>query len=173
MHISGVGCRATASISPDRVWVGSLMPGDVEPVVDSIIDAVLTVEPHPKFVVVGTPGHVNSELGTVTAAANLGQGWRGTVGLAELLRSRLGCEVELCNDAEAALEGERRRGALVACNDGALITLSHGVGVALLHDGIQQPTELGHSVSQFGGPECRGRPHRGCYEKTDTRNRSW
>jgi len=82
VHISGVGCRATASISPDRVWVGSLMPGDVEPVVDSIIDAVLTVEPHPKFVVVGTPGHVNSELGTVTAAANLGQGWRGTVGLA-------------------------------------------------------------------------------------------
>ncbi len=164
VHISGVGCRATVSISPERVWVGSVTPGDVQPVVESIVNAVLTVEPHPKFVVVGTPGHVNGVLGTVTAAANLGQEWRGTVALAELLRSRLDCEVELCNDAEAALEGERRRGALVACNDGALITLSHGVGVALLHDGIQQPTELGHSVSQFGGPECRGRPHRGCYE---------
>jgi predicted NBD/HSP70 family sugar kinase len=23
---------------------------------------------------------------------------------------------------------------------------------------------MGHSVLQFDGPECRGRPHRGCYE---------
>jgi predicted NBD/HSP70 family sugar kinase len=63
-----------------------------------------------------------------------------------------------------ALEAEKRRGGLVAVNDGALITLSTGVGVALLIDGEEHPTELGHSVVQFGGPPCQGRPHRGCYE---------
>jgi predicted NBD/HSP70 family sugar kinase len=136
----------------------------VEQTLDAVVRAVYEVEADPRFVVVATPGRVDARAGSVSAAANLGAGWEGVVPLGDLLRERLGCEVEVRNDAEMALHGERRRGGLVAVNDGALITLSTGVGVALLVDGRDQPTELGHSVLQFDGPPCTGRPHRGCYE---------
>jgi predicted NBD/HSP70 family sugar kinase len=86
------------------------------------------------------------------------------VPLGGMLAARLQCEVTVRNDAEVALEAEKRRGGLVAVNDGALITLSNGVGVALLVNGAERPTELGHSVVHLDGPPCAGRPHRGCYE---------
>jgi predicted NBD/HSP70 family sugar kinase len=126
--------------------------------------AARKVEEKPRFLVVGTPGHVDVRFGTVAGAANLGPEWAGTVHLRDLLADQLQCEVELRNDAEVALEAEKRRGGLVAVNDGALINLGTGVGVALLVNGKDQPTELGHSVLQFDGPPCRGRPHRGCFE---------
>jgi predicted NBD/HSP70 family sugar kinase len=100
----------------------------------------------------------------VSGAANLGEEWAGSVPLRVLMAQRLQCEVEVQNDGEVALEAEKRRGGLVAVNDGALITLGTGVGVTLLVNGRDQPTELGHSVLQFGGPQCVGRPHRGCFE---------
>jgi predicted NBD/HSP70 family sugar kinase len=163
VHIGGTACRAVAGIksgSHRRV----LAPGEVNRVLDDVERAVREVEPEPRFVVVATPGHVDTRSGAVSAAANLGPEWEGTVPLRDLLRERFGCEVEVRNDAELALQAERRRGGLVAVEDGALITLSTGVGVALLVGGRDQPTELGHSVLQFDGPPCTGRPHRGCYE---------
>ncbi len=163
VHIGGTACRAAAGLE-NRIWRGALAPGDVSAVMGAIVAAVHEVEEEPKFVVVATPGHVDSIAGTVAAAANLGPEWEGTVPLRDLLRDRLQCDVEVRNDAEMALQAERRRGGLVAANDGALITLSTGVGVALLVDGRDQPTELGHSVLQFDGPPCTGRPHQGCYE---------
>ncbi|HEU5316242.1 MAG TPA: ROK family protein, partial [Chloroflexota bacterium] len=113
---------------------------------------------------IGTPGHVDARGGTVSGAANLGAEWKGEVPLRVLLEDQLQCEVMVRNDAEVALEAEKRRGGLVSVNDGALITLSNGVGVALLVNGEERPTELGHSVVDLNGPECAGRPHRGCYE---------
>jgi predicted NBD/HSP70 family sugar kinase len=163
VHIGGTSCRAAAGLE-DHIFRGTLAPADVEDILETIMAAVLAVESRPRFVVVATPGHVDRAAGTVSAAANLGPQWEGTVPLRDLLRERLDCEVEVRNDAEMALQAERRRGGLVAVNDGALITLSTGVGVAMLVNGRDQPTELGHSVLQFDGPDCNGRPHRGCYE---------
>ena len=163
VHIGGTACRTAAGLQ-DRIQHGVLAPGSVSSVVDVVVDVTRQVEPQPRFVVVATPGHVDPASGAVSAAANLGAEWEGTVPLRELLQERFGCEVEVRNDAEMALQAERRRGGLVAVNDGALITLSTGVGVALLSNGRDQPTELGHSVLQFDGPPCAGRPHRGCYE---------
>jgi predicted NBD/HSP70 family sugar kinase len=163
VHIGGTVCRAAAGLKA-RTVRRALEPGEVQRVLGDVERSVREVEPEPRFVVVATPGHVDTRSGSVSAAANLGPEWEGTVPLRELLRERLGCEVEVRNDAEMALQAERRRGGLVAVNDGALITLSTGVGVALLVDGRDQPTELGHSVLQFDGPACTGRPHRGCYE---------
>ncbi|HEX2035440.1 MAG TPA: ROK family protein [Chloroflexota bacterium] len=163
VHIGGTACRAAASLESD-IWRGVLSPGSVADVCQAIQAAVREVEPDPKFVVVATPGHINASSGTVSGAANLGPQWEGIVPLRDLLVERLQCEVEIRNDTEAALQAERRRGALIAVNDGALITLSTGVGVALLVNGRGQSTELGHSVLQFEGPPCIGRPHRGCYE---------
>jgi predicted NBD/HSP70 family sugar kinase len=163
VHIGGTAYRAAAGLQ-GRIHRGALAPGGVKAVLDEVEGATRRVEPEPRFVVVATPGRVDPARGTVAAAANLGPEWEGTVALRALLQERLGCEVEVRNDAEMALEAEKRRGALVAVNDGALITLGTGVGVALLIDGRDQPTELGHSVLQFDGPPCAGRPHRGCYE---------
>jgi predicted NBD/HSP70 family sugar kinase len=136
----------------------------VEVICSEIVAAARRVEPEPQLVAVGLPGHVNPREGTVSGAANLGPEWTGEVPLRDLLQARLGCEVAIRNDAEVALEAEKRHGALVAVNDGALVTLSTGVGVALLVNGEEHPTELGHAVNQFNGPPCVGRPHRGCYE---------
>jgi predicted NBD/HSP70 family sugar kinase len=164
IHIGGTACRAAAGLQEGAVWRGALPPGGVDTVLDAIVDAVRRVEAAPRFVVVGSPGHVDGAAGDVAGAANLGREWTGTVPLGRLLTERLQCEVSVRNDAEVALEAERRRGALVSVNDGALITLNTGVGVALLVNGRDLPTELGHSVLQFDGPPCDGRPHRGCFE---------
>ena len=164
VHIGGTVCLAAASFDDALFWRGALPPGGVESSVAEIVEAVRSVSSSPRYVVLGTPGHVDRAGRTVTGASNLGPEWKGTVPLADLLRERLQCEVTIRNDAEVALEAEKRRGGLVAVNDGALITLSNGVGVALLVNGEERPTELGHSVVQMDGPACAGRPHRGCYE---------
>lgn len=164
VHIGGTACRAAAGFEEHRIWRGVLPPGDVDAICRAIVAAVHEVEPDPRFVVVGTPGHVNPVAGTVSAAANLGTSWAGTVPLRDLLADRLSCEVEIQNDVDVALDAEKRHGGLAAVNNGALITLGTGVGVALLVNGRDQPTELGHSVLQFDGPPCVGRPHRGCFE---------
>ena len=163
MHIGGTACRVAAGFAESEIWRGALPPGGVEATVREIVEAVRRISPAPKYVVVGTPGHVD-RLGNVSGAANLGEEWKGEVPLRALIEGPLQCEVTIRNDAEVALEAEKRRGGLVAVNDGALITLSNGVGVALLVGGEERPTELGHSVVDFNGPECAGRPHRGCYE---------
>jgi predicted NBD/HSP70 family sugar kinase len=164
VHLGGTTCRASAGVDGRQTWRCALPRGEVDALCATIVDAVLRVEQAPQLVVVGTPGRVDSVAGTVSGAANLGAAWAGTVPLRALLAARLGCEVEIRNDAELAVEAEKRRGGLVAVNDGALITLGTGVGVALLVDGRAQPTELGHSVLQFDGPPCVGRLHRGCFE---------
>lgn len=164
VHIGGTACRAAAGFGANRMWRSDLPPGDVGAVCDVIVGAVRQVEPAPQQVVVASPGHVNRVQGTVTGAANLGAEWTQAVPLRELLQQRLQCPVDIRNDAEVALQAEKRHGGLVAMSDGAVITLSAGVGVALLVNGEDQPTELGHSVVQFEGPPCIGRPHRGCYE---------
>lgn len=164
VHIGGTACRAAADAGPDHVIRATLHPGGVSAICEAIKAAVLAVEPSPRFVTIATPGNVNRTTGTVAGAANLGPEWAGIVPLRELLAARLGCEVEIRNDADASLEVERRRGALMGVNDVALITLGTGVGVALLADGREQPTELGHCVLQFGGPPYGQRPHCGCFE---------
>jgi predicted NBD/HSP70 family sugar kinase len=164
VHIGGATCRAAAAFDPAGVWRCPLSAGDIAGHVSTITAAVRQVEPRPRFVVVGSPGHVDSAAGTVSGAANLGEQWASVVPLRDLLSDQLGCEVLIRNDGAVALEAEKRRGGLVAVHDGALITLNIGVGVALLSGGEDRSTELGHTVVQFDGPACRGRPHRGCYE---------
>lgn len=163
VHVGGTACRVAGGFTEDRIWRGALPPGGVDDLIREVVDAVRRVDETPKYVVVGTPGHVDRK-GNVSGAANLGDEWKGEVPLRARIEQALQCEVTIRNDAEVALEAEKRRGGLVAVNDGALVTLSNGVGVALLVGGEERPTELGHSVVDFNGPECAGRPHRGCYE---------
>jgi predicted NBD/HSP70 family sugar kinase len=164
VHIGGTACRAAAGFGEGAIWRGALPAGGVSAVVESVAGAVQRVSARPRYVVVGTPGQVDQPQGVVSGAANLGPEWTHDVPLRALLEERLQCDVTVRNDAEVALEAEKRRGGLVAVHDGALVTLSTGVGVALLVAGEERPTELGHNVVQLDGPACIGRPHRGCYE---------
>src|SRR6266540_1056246 len=112
VHIGGATCRAAAGFARGQLWRGPL-PRGVDAVCGAILDAVRQVEDAPRFVVVGTPGHVDAESGEVAGAANLGEDWSGTVPLGRILADQLGCDVEVRNDADVALEAEKRHGALV------------------------------------------------------------
>lgn len=163
VHIGGTACRAATGFDEASIWRGAFSSASVDGAVQEIVAAVHRVCADPAYVVVGTPGHVDPS-GRVSGAANLGPEWSGTVPLRALLSDRLQRDVTVRNDAQVALEAEKRRGALVAVHDGALVTLSNGVGVALLVAGEERPTEMGHSVVDLNGPPCVGRPHHGCYE---------
>jgi hypothetical protein len=106
VHIGGTVCRAAAGFDEARIWRGALPADGVAAAVNAIADAVRRVSAAPRYVAVGTPGHVDGQAGTVSGAANLGPEWAGTVPLGRLLRERLQCEVVLRNSAEVALEAE-------------------------------------------------------------------
>jgi polyphosphate glucokinase len=89
------------------------------------------------------PGVVRS--GVVSSAANIDKGWIGTDADA-LLTRRLGRDVHVVNDADAAGVAELRYGAAQGRTGLVILTtLGTGIGSALLHDGVLVPnSELGH-----------------------------
>ncbi len=92
---------------------------------------------------VAVPGVVHK--GVVGSAANIDKAWIGT-DADKLLTKRLGRDVHVVNDADAAGVAEARFG-VARGREGLVIvtTLGTGIGSALLHDGVLIPnSELGH-----------------------------
>jgi polyphosphate glucokinase len=89
------------------------------------------------------PGVVRA--GVVRSAANIDKGWIGTDADA-LLTKRLGRDVHVVNDADAAGVAELRYGAAVGASGLVILTtLGTGIGSALLYNGVLVPnSELGH-----------------------------
>ena len=89
------------------------------------------------------PGVVRN--GVVHSAANIDKGWLGTDADA-LLTERLGRDVHVFNDADAAGVAELRYGAAKGRSGLVILTtLGTGIGSALLYDGVLIPnSELGH-----------------------------
>jgi polyphosphate glucokinase len=89
------------------------------------------------------PGVVRS--GVVHSAANIDKGWIGTDADA-LLTERLGRDVHVVNDADAAGVAELRYGAAKGRSGLVILTtLGTGIGSALLYNGVLVPnSELGH-----------------------------
>ena len=89
------------------------------------------------------PGVVRS--GVVHSAANIDKGWIGTDADA-LLTKRLGRDVHVVNDADAAGVAELRYGAAKGRSGLVILTtLGTGIGSALLYNGVLVPnSELGH-----------------------------
>ena len=119
------------------------------------------------FVGVGTPGNVNSNSGVVAFNANFGYvDWH----LKEKLEALIGVQVEIENDANAAIIAEVVAGCAKGCQDAVILTLGTGVGAGVAINGEvytgynQSGTEIGHMVIEVGGRPCNcGR--RGCFEK--------
>jgi polyphosphate glucokinase len=92
---------------------------------------------------VTVPGVVRN--GVVHSAANIDKGWLDTDADA-LLTERLGRDVHVVNDADAAGVAELRYGAAKGRSGLVMLTtLGTGIGSALLYNGVLVPnSELGH-----------------------------
>ena len=115
---------------------------------------------------IGSPGAIEPESGTLKFWSNLNF---HNVPLTALMEARLGKEIYLENDANAAALGEYAAGAGKGSQSMVLITLGTGVGGGAILNGKLYTgfnyagMELGHFVIEHGGRPCTcGR--QGCFE---------
>ena len=89
--------------------------------------------------------------GVVQTAANIDKAWIG-VDADELFSDRLGREVHLVNDADAAGVAERHHGAAKGAKGTVVLTtLGTGIGTAVLVDGHDAETRAAESVREREG----------------------
>jgi predicted NBD/HSP70 family sugar kinase len=112
------------------------------------------------------PGRVDPETQRLILAPNLH--W-GEFDLKGAIEARMGLQVELANAANACLMAELWSGRMDGVRDAVLVTVSEGIGAAILANG-QIVTgrsglagEFGHSPIDPAGPMC-GCGQRGCWE---------
>jgi glucokinase len=107
---------------------------------------------------IGASGPVELPLGVIRNPNTLP--WFSGFDLAGSLRTELGVEVLVDNDAVTAAIGEYKCGAARDCNRPLVVTLGTGIGVALLENGRPfrdasgQHPECGHLPVFPSGPRC-------------------
>lgn len=119
---------------------------------------------------IGVPGLVDLERGITKFLPNLPSQWRN-VPVADLLRERLHCPVQVLNDVRTATLGELRFGHGRSLDSPTLVFFSIGTGVGggIAIDGrlrlgpLGAAGELGHQTIVPDGPLC-GCGNRGCLE---------
>ena len=108
---------------------------------------------------VGCPGPIDIERGLVLSPANLPD-WV-EFPLVERLEERFGVPVVLDNDANAAALGEYFHGAGRGFKDMFYVTISTGIGGAIIcegriHHGVKAGAgEIGHTIVEPDGVRCR------------------
>jgi glucokinase len=116
---------------------------------------------------IAAPGPVVFSTGHIINPPNL-PGW-GDVALGPMLRERLGLRVVVENDAKAAAYGEYLEGAGRGARAMVFVTVSTGIGGAVVLDGKLYrgvdgaAGEVGHTIVVTGGPLC-GCGRHGCLE---------
>ncbi len=144
---------------------------DVARSVDSLIDVLLQflqMYPGNTFQGVGVslPGRVDAETGELVFAPNLG--WP-EFPLRDRLRGRLDLDVQLENAANACLLSELWFGRIDGIRNAMIVTISEGIGAAILADGRLVKGqhglagEFGHIVLDPDGPLCSCGV-KGCWE---------
>jgi polyphosphate glucokinase len=141
--VKGAPVDLTAGVlAGKRTRIPTPLPSTPAAVVEAIVEIV---ESHDWQGPVGVtiPGVVRN--GVVETGANLADGWVG-LDARGMLTDRLGMEVTVLNDADAAGLAEARYGAASGASGVViLLTFGTGIGSAYLHDGRLIPnTELGH-----------------------------
>ena len=104
---------------------------DLDPLID-LVGEVVTNDV--SSAVVAVPGRVDYRLGRLEHAPNLPERWTGVL-REDHLEERLGLEVALANDADAAAVGESYFGAGRHYDDVAYVTVSTGVGAGAVFGG--------------------------------------
>ena len=108
---------------------------------------------------IGCPGPIDIERGLVMSPVNLPD-WK-EFPIVELVKNRFGVPVILDNDANAAALGEFSHGAGKEFQDMFYITISTGIGGAIIcggqiHHGVQAGAgEIGHTIVEINGFPCR------------------
>lgn len=149
------------------------LPRPAEEIVDSIVEGVKLACDDAKIAVsdvnsigIGTPGTANRNTGVVLYSCNLGF---NNFELGGMLSKKLGTEVFVENDANAAAFGEVVNGAGKGYKDVVVITLGTGVGGGIIIGGKIYTgfnfcgAELGHTVIEYNGRQC-GCGRKGCFE---------
>lgn len=149
------------------------LPRPAEEIVESITEAVDLALKDAQVslsdvnsIGIGTPGAANRKTGVVLYSNNLGF---SNTELGKMLKLKLGKEVYVENDANAAAYGEYLNGAGKGYENIVVITLGTGVGGGIIIDGKIYTgfnfcgAELGHTVIEYNGRQCScGR--KGCFE---------
>ncbi|MCD9185912.1 MAG: ROK family protein [Pyrinomonadaceae bacterium] len=108
---------------------------------------------------IGCPGPIDIQNGLVMSPVNL-PGW-DRFPIVELVENRFGVPVILDNDANAAAFGEYFHGAGREFQDMLYVTISTGIGGAIIcggqiHHGVQAGAgEIGHMIVEMDGIQCR------------------
>lgn len=149
------------------------LPRPASEICDSIVETVWAALNEAKVTIgevnsigIGTPGVANRNSGIVLYSCNLGF---NNTDLRTLIKAKLGKEVYVENDANAAAFGEVLNGAGKGFKDVVVVTLGTGVGGGIIIDGKIYTgfnfcgAELGHTVIEFGGRQC-GCGRKGCFE---------
>jgi polyphosphate glucokinase len=135
---------STGEFSAERQRIYTPEKSTPKAVAEVMAELLEKFEGRDSVVGVTVPGVVRKG-GVVASAANIDKSWIGT-DADDLLSDRLGREVHVINDADAAGLAEARYG-VARGREGLVIvtTLGTGIGSALLYDGVLVPnTELGH-----------------------------
>ncbi len=133
----------SGEFSAERERIDTPQPATPDAVADVMVELLDRFDGRESAVGVTIPAVVRR--GVVASAANIDDRWIGT-NADSLLTDRLGREVHVLNDADAAGIAEARYGAARGRNGlVVLTTLGTGIGTALLFDGVLVPnSELGH-----------------------------
>ncbi|HET8559740.1 MAG TPA: ROK family protein [Marmoricola sp.] len=149
IDFGGSGIKAAAvdlakgDFATQREKIKTPQPATPEAVAEVMAELVSRFDETDTPVGVTVPGVIRH--GEAHSAANIDKSWIG-VDVDTLLTRRLGREVHVVNDADAAGVAELRYGAAKG-HQGVVImtTLGTGIGSALLYRGVLVPnTELGH-----------------------------
>ncbi len=115
----------------------------------------------------GSPGNVDDDAGTVSAAMNL-PGWGGSFNMRKSLEKSCGAVVRLGNDVQVATDAEFALGSGRPYSSLLGVFWGTGVGGGIVLDGKpwigrDVAGEIGHVVVRIGGALC-GCGRRGCME---------
>ena len=139
----------------------------LENISDRIVEMLAETRTKLSAVGIGCPGPIDIENGLVVAPTNLPK-WRDFP-IVGLTRKNFGVPVAFDNDANAAALGEYFEGAGRDFKDVLYVTISTGIGGAIIcggqiHHGARASAgEIGHTVVQPDGILCRCGT-RGCLE---------
>jgi glucokinase len=159
------GARVAARRLPTEVELG---PERILENISGAIEAMLAETGTQLAAVgIGCPGPIDIERGLVLSPTNLPD-WIDFP-IVELIKGKFGVPVLLDNDANAAALGEYFHGAGRGFKDVFYVTISTGIGGAIIcegqiHHGVEAGAgEIGHTIVDSHGARCRCGT-RGCLE---------
>jgi len=154
---SRVARHATAT--PSAQGPDAIIQACVDTLAAARADAPGGLDPDLAGIGVSSPGPINPWTGVIVSPPNLGAQFHD-IPIAATLEAALGLPVYLDRDTNVAALGEQAFGAARRVEDFLYITVSTGIGGAIVSDGqlVHGPDgtagELGHVSIELDGPPC-------------------